>query len=51
MEKIGGEMPEKLFRKILDGLPVGIYLCDTKGEILYINDVYADILGTSKDSL
>jgi len=51
MEKIGGGMPEELFRKILDGLPVGIYLCDTKGEILYINDVYADILGTSKESL
>ena len=51
MEKIGGGMPERLFRKILDGLPVGIYLCDTKGEILYINDVYADILGTSKESL
>jgi transcriptional regulator with PAS, ATPase and Fis domain len=51
MEKIGGDMPEKLFRKILDGLPVGIYLCDTKGEILYINDVYADILGTSKENL
>lgn len=51
MEKIDGEMPDKLFRKILDGLPVGIYLCDTKGEILYINDVYADILGTSKKNL
>jgi len=51
MEKISGGMPETLFRKILDGLPVGIYLCDTKGEILYINDVYADILGTSKDGL
>ncbi|UTF51436.1 sigma 54-interacting transcriptional regulator [Desulfomicrobium sp. ZS1] len=51
MENIGGGMPDRLFRKILDGLPVGIYLCDTKGEILYINDVYADILGTLKDDL
>lgn len=40
-----------LYKKILDGLPMGIYLCDTKGEILYINDVYATILGSSKDDL
>lgn len=40
-----------LYRKILDGLPVGIYLCDTKGDILYMNDVYAAILGSSKDDL
>jgi transcriptional regulator with PAS, ATPase and Fis domain len=51
MERIGGSMPEMFYRKILDGLPVGIYLCDTKGEILYINDVYAEILGVSKDEL
>ena len=44
-------MPDDLFRKILDGLPVGVYLCDTKGKILYMNDVYADILGASKDAL
>jgi PAS domain S-box-containing protein len=46
-----GGMPDELYRKILDGLPVGIYLCDTKGEILYMNDVYADILGAPKDDL
>ena len=46
-----GGMPDGLYRKILDGLPVGIYLCDTKGEILYMNDVYADILGAPKDDL
>lgn len=40
-----------LHRKILDELPVGIYLCDTKGEILYINDVYATILGSTKENL
>ncbi len=51
MEKIDGKLPDKIFRKVLDGLPVGIYLCDTKGEILYINDVYADILGISAESL
>lgn len=46
-----GGMPNELCRKILDGLPVGIYLCDTKGEILYMNDVYAEILGASKHDL
>lgn len=51
MERIDKNMPEGFCRKILDGLPVGIYLCDTKGEILYMNDVYAEILGASKDSL
>jgi transcriptional regulator with PAS, ATPase and Fis domain len=51
MERIDKNMPEGFCRKILDGLPVGIYLCDTKGEILYMNDVYAEILGASKDAL
>lgn len=51
MKRFGNNMPDDLFRKILDGLPLGIYLCDTQGEILYMNDVYAEIIGAAKDDL
>lgn len=51
MGELDSDMSDGLCRKILDKLPVGIYLCDTKGKILYINDVYSEILGASKDDL
>lgn len=38
-------------KRILDALPVGIYLCDTSGNIVYINDAYANILEIDKDDI
>jgi PAS domain S-box-containing protein len=45
------DMDINMHKKILDSLPVGIYLCNTKGELTYINDAYAEILGLSKDKI
>jgi transcriptional regulator with PAS, ATPase and Fis domain len=42
---------EDTHKKILDALPVGIYLCDTNGNVVYINDAYADILEIEKDDI
>ena len=49
--KILNDTDMNMHKQILDSLPVGIYLCDTKGELIYINDAYAEIFGLSKDKI
>ncbi|HPE37695.1 MAG TPA: sigma 54-interacting transcriptional regulator, partial [Spirochaetales bacterium] len=36
---------------ILDSLPLGVYLCDTSGRVLYMNPVYAQHLGTTPQAV
>ncbi len=52
MPRLNTEMQRiDIHKKILDEIPVGIYLCDTCGNIVYVNDAYANILEIAKDDI
>jgi diguanylate cyclase (GGDEF)-like protein/PAS domain S-box-containing protein len=50
VEEQAGESEMKM-RALLEGLPHGIYECDTEGRIIQANEAFARITGYSKDEI